>query len=88
MRAGQALASAPVPRKFSDWLERESPKAKGFPKLNRPRLSSALRSVPASSDARRFAFAAGGSRLSRMLIAHVDGPNEGPAKMVITGGYR
>jgi len=30
----------------------------------------------------------GGSRLSRTLIARVDGPNEGPAEMVIIGGYR
>jgi len=26
--------------------------------------------------------------VSRTLIAYVDGPNEGPAEMVIIGGYR
>jgi len=29
-----------------------------------------------------------GSRPQRTLIAYVDGPNEGPAEMVIIGGYR
>jgi hypothetical protein len=42
----------------------------------------------ASSDARRFTLAVSGSRPQRTLIAYVDGPNEGPAEMVIIGGYR
>ena len=69
-------------------LTRVPAKALGFPKLNRPRLGSALRSVPASRDARRFTLAVSGSRPQRTLIAYVDGPNEGPAEMVIIGGYR
>ena len=33
-------------------------------------------------------LAVSGSRPQRTPIAYVDGPNEGPAEMVIIGGYR
>ena len=65
-----------------------SGRAHGIPKLNRLRLSSALRLAAASNEAYRFAPAgARGPRPSRTLIARVDNPNERPAELFDIGGY-
>ena len=54
--------SQPADKHGLGFRSTEGPVAKGFLKLNRPASQLSLRSVPVSSDARRFALAESGSR--------------------------